>query len=231
MLGIKPGNWTPGVVITRFNGLLANVKQELDTAQAVRILGADRVKDLEYFQPANPKLDIDPAIDQSLLSNEILDLYNAFREPIEFKPDDVAADYRPANKSSGASIHRREAVDLVGRPPSTARRCRQQQLGRERKDDSERLPDLGERPPPRARGALAPLLGAPGRARMECGRRRRAGAPGISIGHNEYGAWGLTIFGGDTEDLCVYETNPANPKQYEYRGLWEECGSSRKRFQ
>jgi penicillin amidase len=46
--------------------------------------------------------------------------------------------------------------------------------------------------------------------------------PGISIGHNEYGAWGLTIFGSDAEDLYVYETNPANPNQYKYRGAWED---------
>jgi penicillin amidase len=45
--------------------------------------------------------------------------------------------------------------------------------------------------------------------------------PGVSIGHNEYGAWGLTIFGSDSEDLYVYETNPANPNQYKYRGAWE----------
>ena len=32
--------------------------------------------------------------------------------------------------------------------------------------------------------------------------------PGVSIGHNEHGAWGLTIFGNDSEDLYVYETNP-----------------------
>ena len=46
--------------------------------------------------------------------------------------------------------------------------------------------------------------------------------PGVSIGHNEFGAWGLTIFGSDTEDLYVYETNPANPNQYRYRGAWED---------
>ena len=38
--------------------------------------------------------------------------------------------------------------------------------------------------------------------------------PGISIGHNDYGAWGLTVFGQDNEDLYVYETNPVNPNQY-----------------
>ena len=46
--------------------------------------------------------------------------------------------------------------------------------------------------------------------------------PGVSIGHNEVGAWGLTIFGTDGEDLYVYETNPANPNQYRYRGGWED---------
>jgi penicillin amidase len=45
--------------------------------------------------------------------------------------------------------------------------------------------------------------------------------PGVSIGHNEHGAWGLTIFGTDSEDLYVYDTNPDNPSQYKYAGRWE----------
>ena len=38
------------------------------------------------------------------------------------------------------------------------------------------------------------------------------------MGHNDYGAWGLTIFETDNEDLYVYETNPKNPNQYRYKG-------------
>ena len=49
--------------------------------------------------------------------------------------------------------------------------------------------------------------------------------PGVSIGHNEYGAWGLTIFATDGEDLYVYETNPANPRQYRYKGSGNRCAS------
>lgn len=45
--------------------------------------------------------------------------------------------------------------------------------------------------------------------------------PGISIGHNEYGAWGLTVFNTDGEDLLVYEVNPENPDEYRYNGQWE----------
>ena len=44
--------------------------------------------------------------------------------------------------------------------------------------------------------------------------------PGISIGHNEYGAWGLTVFETDGEDLYVYELNPENTNQYKYKGEW-----------
>ena len=45
--------------------------------------------------------------------------------------------------------------------------------------------------------------------------------PGVSVGHNEAGAWGLTIFGTNSEDLYVYDTNPANPLEYKYAGGWE----------
>jgi len=44
--------------------------------------------------------------------------------------------------------------------------------------------------------------------------------PGVSIGHNQYGAWGLTIYETDGEDLYVYDLNPANYNQYKYKGKW-----------
>ena len=46
--------------------------------------------------------------------------------------------------------------------------------------------------------------------------------PGISIGHNERIAFGLTIFGIDQEDLYVYQLNPDNPGQYRYGNGWED---------
>lgn len=45
--------------------------------------------------------------------------------------------------------------------------------------------------------------------------------PGISIGHNETIAFGLTRFYMDQEDLYVYETNPERPNEYRYDGRWE----------
>lgn len=46
--------------------------------------------------------------------------------------------------------------------------------------------------------------------------------PGVSIGHNEFGAWGLTVFDIDAEDLYVYELDPNNPDNYRYHGNWEK---------
>ncbi len=45
--------------------------------------------------------------------------------------------------------------------------------------------------------------------------------PGISIGHNGHVAFGLTIFPIDQEDLYVYRTNPADRREYRYKGRWE----------
>ena len=46
--------------------------------------------------------------------------------------------------------------------------------------------------------------------------------PGVSIGHNQTIAFGLTIFAIDQEDLYVYQLNPDNPHQYRYQGRWED---------
>jgi len=49
-----------------------------------------------------------------------------------------------------------------------------------------------------------------------------AGAPGVVIGHNAQIAWGLTDVPADTQDIYLERLNPANPRQYEYRGKWLE---------
>jgi penicillin amidase len=45
--------------------------------------------------------------------------------------------------------------------------------------------------------------------------------PGISLGHNDWIAFGYTIFNIDQEDLYFYELNPENPSQYKYSGGWQ----------
>jgi penicillin amidase len=204
LLGITPAAWTPEVVISRHNALLANIGQELNMAQAVRVLGAAKVKDLQYFQGGDPNITPDGAIDLSLLSPSILDLYNAFRRPLAF--------------GSGAQAEEPTALELSQR---------NEDIGSNNWVVSGKLTQSGApllmNDPHRNQSAPSLRywvhLVAPGWNVIGGGEPV---LPGVSIGHNEFGAWGLTIFGSDTEDLYVYETNPANPNQYKYRGAWED---------
>ena len=49
-----------------------------------------------------------------------------------------------------------------------------------------------------------------------------AGVPGIIIGHNANIAWGVTNVGPDTQDLYIEKVNPNNPRQYEFKGEWQD---------
>jgi len=221
MLGIQPGNWTPAVVISRFNGLLGNLPQEMNMALAVRAVGVDKVKDLEHFQPANPRLEMDPAIDASLLSKSILNLFTAFREPIRFTPDELAVQYRgPSSKLLA------ELEDTTHGPTALDLSARREDIGSNNWVVSGSLTSSGFpmmiNDPHRVQESPSLRywvhLVAPGWDVIGGGE---PSLPGVSIGHNDFGAWGLTIFGSDGEDLYVYDTNPADPSQYRYKGAWE----------
>jgi len=56
-------------------------------------------------------------------------------------------------------------------------------------------------------------------------------APGISLGHNEKVAFGLTIFGADQEDVYVYETEDGDPDSYRYGSGWEKINRIEERFE
>jgi penicillin G amidase len=219
ILGIKPEKWTPAVVISRHNGLLGNLPQEVNMAQAVNLLGVDKVKDLSDFYGGDPKLEADPAIDLSLINRGIIELYTAFREPIRFTPDEIVAEYR-----GGSAVARLD--DALG-PTAVDLSDRRENIGSNNWVVGGKLTQSG-RPllmndPHRVQQAPSlrywSHLVAPGWNVIGGGEPM---LPGVSIGHNEFGAWGLTIFGTDGEDLYVYETNPANANQYRYRGAWED---------
>ena len=90
LLGILPEPWTEEVVISRHQGLLSNVTQELNYGRAVAAVGAEALMDINWFRPGVPQLELDPAIDGSLLKPEILDIYRAFRGPVIFKPEQIS---------------------------------------------------------------------------------------------------------------------------------------------
>ncbi|MFN7792166.1 MAG: penicillin acylase family protein, partial [Cyclobacteriaceae bacterium] len=90
LLGVKPGYWTPDLVISRHQGLLGNLTEEIAFGRMVAALGAEKVKDLNAFEPGEPDLHLDPSIDPVRLSDPVTELYDAFRKPVAFSPQDLS---------------------------------------------------------------------------------------------------------------------------------------------
>jgi penicillin amidase len=219
LLGIRPGKWTPATVISRHQGLLGNIGYELGIARAVATLGGEKVKELISFSPTNPNLEIDAAIDQSLLFDDILGIYTAFRRPVRFRPEDLAEEYREDSENLDLLEHAFEDINELQAVGSEV-------VGSNNWVVSGNLTQNGfpimANDPHRAQSTPSlrywvHLVG-PGWNVIGGGEPE---IPGVSIGHNGYGAWGLTVFATDGEDLYVYETNPEKPNEYRYRDHWE----------
>ncbi len=226
MLGIQPGFWTPEVVISRHQGLLANIGAELRYGRAVAVAGSEAVRELAGFQPPNPDMALDRAIRRDhLLEADILGLYNAFRGSIRFQPEDVLPEYRgeatdwfpdggpdPAEGAPdpGSTLAWDPALDMGSNNWVVAGRR------------SESGFPLMANDPHRVQAAPSLRywvhLVAPGWDVIGGGEPV---LPGVSIGHNQHGAWGLTVFSTDSEDLYVYELHPRDPDLYRYREGWE----------
>lgn len=216
LLDIKPGLWTPEVVISRHQGLLGNIGLEVNTARAVSLLGEEKVKELQWFHPMEPDLEIDTAIQQEYLFDDILMLYNAYRKPVEFLPEDIVIAAR--NNDVDYSDYVMHNDDFEAEDPFSIGSNNWVISG----DKTESGFPLMANDPHR-RLAVPSLrymahLVAPGWNVIGGGEPE---IPGISIGHNEFGAWGLTVYRTDAEDLFVYKTNPKNPNEYWYKGAWK----------
>lgn len=212
-LGILPGKWTPDVVISRHQGLLGNIGEELAVGRAVATLGAEQVRDLLWFHPREPDLALHPGIDSASLSEDILELYNAYRRPVAFRPGDVLPAYRNT-ETAMALVEKGLPVDSLSLGSNNwvvtgSHMANGRPLMANDPHRTIAVPSL----------RYMVHLSAPGWDVIGGGEPE---IPGVSIGHNGYGAWGLTVFETDGEDLYVYETNPANPDQYRYKGAWED---------
>ena len=217
MLGITPQLWTPEVVISRHQGLLGNIGSELRYGRQVNLIGEEKTKALNWFHPwGEPDIKLDSKIDGDHLHEDILELYNAFRTPVRWSRDDILPQYRsPVNTSNEAFdteflLSNLDDLEIIGSNNWVIHGTRTASEYPMMANDPHRVQAV-----PSLR-YMAHLVG-PGWDVIGGGEPE---IPGISIGHNGYGAWGLTVFRTDGEDLYVYETNPSNPNQYLYKNRW-----------
>jgi len=226
LLGIKAGRWTPDLVISRHQGLLGNLPDEVSTARAVSLLGANEVKKIKVFEPGQPRLELDAAIDPQGLFENVIELYDAFRKPVTFTPEDLIASANPDLN------HYRQVAQLDQHDYEEMISAEQRSIGSNNWIVSGAKSETGSpmlaNDPHRALSAPSLRymvhLNAPGWNVVGGGEPT---IPGVSIGHNEFGAWGLTIFDIDGEDLMVYELNPKNLNQYKHKDSWEDMKTIR----
>ena len=182
------------MVISRHQGLLGNIGAELSYGRSVAAVGAEAVKRVANFHPGDPDLELDPAIDGTLLNQDILGIYNAFRGSVRFRPEHLvprapggtrrrSRDWR---RPCGTFAARRHTPARRREPPRPSRYCMQtpppgpipeawpdfESLGSNNWVVSGRLsesgyPPHGQRSAPGAVGAVAALLGASGGAGVE----------------------------------------------------------------
>ena len=211
LLGIIPKKWTNEDVISRHQGLLGNIEEELNIGRAVSLVGEDKVKELLWFHPKEPNIELDKSLTYQDLKQDILRLYNAFREPIEFKIDYVLENYQSKNTLAFKNDY--QVIDDIYSIGSN-----NWAISGDKSFNG--FPLLANDP---HRSLSNPSLRyiahlvAPGWNVIGGGEPE---IPGISIGHNGIGAWGLTVFRTDAEDLYIYDINPKNNNQYKHKNEW-----------
>ena len=198
--GLTAGRWTPEIVVSRHNALSYTADEEVATAKAVSLLGADGYRRVVKLAPDPVDLDL-AGIDVAALDPDILDPWNLWRSSPTFGDS--------LGRSASADVRRGEAPRegsnnwvIAGRRSASGK------------------PLLANDP---HRAIQVPSLRsyvhlvAPGWNVIGGGE---PAIPGVAIGHNAHGAWGLTIFTLDQEDIVVYALDRADPERYRDGATW-----------
>lgn len=224
LTGSEPGYWSPTSSLIRIFGLTRNLTSEVAIARRISAVGLDAARNLIVQEPPDRPLTIPAGIDLATITPEILATYNLARDGLPFEADDFR------NSPLGAAERARLAGSLSAGNRTerlTEKETRALQLQSNNwtiagSKTASGKPILANDP---HRSIQMPSLrymvhlNAPGWNVIGAGE---PALPGVSIGHNDRIAFGLTIFAfGDEEDLYVYETNSADPGEYRYNGQWE----------
>lgn len=203
----RPEAWAPGDILRiRSHTLVSNVASEAARAQVACAAGlpADRLR--RKLEPAHTPV-VPAGLDPCVVPADVLKDYLLATEPVSFEA--LAPGGRKAEAAPSAQVKLAQALDAyqnegsnnwVIAPSRTA-------TGR---------PILANDP---HRTVGAPSLryivhlNAPDLDIIGAGE---PALPGVSFGHNDQIAWGLTIFYIDQEDLYVYDVKPGDT--YRYKG-------------
>ncbi|GAA5180202.1 penicillin acylase family protein [Rugosimonospora acidiphila] len=213
MFDYWPDTWRPeDVVRIRTHALVSGLSEEVARARLVCAGGLD-------LDPLRTKLQPDHAteVPQGLdpcLPDDVLNVYNLATESVSFTGDaahPVALVDSGSDADDGTPIGGKEGSNnwtISGSRTATGRPILANDPHRTQQAPSLRYISQISAPGMDVIGAGEPAL------------------PGISIGHNESIAFGLTVFGIDAQDLYVYDLDASNTR-YRYQGRWERMQTER----
>lgn len=223
LTGTQPGRWSPTSSLIRIYGITRNVGSEVQLARRIAAVGLATTQELTVNEPPTP-IQVPAGIDVASITPNILTPYNLARNGLAFQASDF-----PRSPLQPAQVAALAQALSVGN--GTAERSDEERAALRYESNNWTVhgsrtdtgkPILANDP---HRAISMPSLrymvhlNAPGWNVIGAGE---PALPGISMGHNERIAFGLTIFAfGDEEDLYVYDTNPANPAEYRYNGAFE----------
>ncbi len=194
-LGYRPERWAAeDVVRIRSHGLVSNLGDQVARALVLRDHGRKAEALRRKLEP-RWRYEVPDGLDLAAIPDDVLDVYDLAIAPVEFAAPGGEARARGRQGSNNWTVAGRRTAS--GRP-------------------------ILANDPHRTQGvpSLRYLahLSAPGLDVIGAGE---PALPGISIGHNQDIAFGLTIFAIDQEDLYVYETREGAPGEYRYGDGYE----------
>ena len=208
----RPETWSAEDVLRiRSHALVSNVTSEVARARVVCAGGLKADELRRKIEPLGHKVTIPPGLNPCDVPADVLKDYLLATKQVDFRALTATAQHADlsAERQLAAALDTQSTEgsnNWVIAPSRTA-------TGRPiLANDPHR--QLGS---PSLRYIVA--LNAPGLNIIGAGE---PALPGISLGHNDGIAFGITIFAIDQEDLYVYELSKSNPDAYRYQSGWEK---------
>jgi len=208
----RPETWSAEDVLRiRSHALVSNVTSEVARARVVCAGGLKADELRRKIEPLGYKVTIPPGLNPCDVPADVLKDYLLATKQVDFRALTATAQHADlsAERQLAAALDTQSTEgsnNWVIAPSRTA-------TGRPiLANDPHR--QLGS---PSLRYIVA--LNAPGLNIIGAGE---PALPGISLGHNDDIAFGITIFAIDQEDLYVYELSKSNPDAYRYQSGWEK---------
>ena len=207
LTGSRPELWTAeDVVRIRSHALVSNLTAEIARAQSL-CLGGRKYEPLRRKLEPQHTLVVPEGLDPCAVTPGVLKTYLLATTAVSFDGKTVVAERPDATRlaEADAAMAQQGSNNWVIAPShsATGRAIMANDPHREHAVPSLRYLVQVDAPDLHLIGAGEPSL------------------PGVSFGHNDTTAWGLTIFPVDQQDLYVYRLSAEHPDSYAYRGGWE----------